>query len=66
MTAQVLFFNVFSEKDPHLNAVELMISFQWKHLIYYLIYALHIFMLLILKIKFCMIYFEALARMEAW
>ena len=22
MTAQVLFFNVFSEKDPHLNAVE--------------------------------------------
>ena len=23
MTAQVLFFNDFSEKDPHLNAVEL-------------------------------------------
>ena len=22
MTAQVLFFNVFFEKDPHLNAVE--------------------------------------------
>ena len=22
MTAQVLFFDVFSEKDPHLNAVE--------------------------------------------
>ena len=22
MAAQVLFFNVFSEKDPHLNAVE--------------------------------------------
>ena len=22
MTAQMLFFNVFSEKDPHLNAVE--------------------------------------------
>ena len=22
MTAQVLFFQVFSEKDPHLNAVE--------------------------------------------
>ena len=22
MTAQVLFFNVYSEKDPHLNAVE--------------------------------------------
>ena len=22
MTAQVLFFNDFSEKDPHLNAVE--------------------------------------------
>ena len=22
MTVQVLFFNVFSEKDPHLNAVE--------------------------------------------
>ena len=22
MTAQVLFFNVFSEKDPHLNAIE--------------------------------------------
>ena len=22
MTAQVLFFNVFTEKDPHLNAVE--------------------------------------------
>ena len=22
MTAQVLFFNVFPEKDPHLNAVE--------------------------------------------
>ena len=26
MTAQVLFFNVFSEKDPHLNAVE--VAFQ--------------------------------------
>ena len=24
MTGQVLFFNVFSEKDPHLNAVEKM------------------------------------------
>ena len=23
MTTQVLFFNVFSEKDPHLNAAEL-------------------------------------------
>ena len=23
MTAQVLFLNVFSEKDPHLNAAEL-------------------------------------------
>ena len=23
MTAQVLFFNIFSEKDPHLKAVEL-------------------------------------------
>ena len=23
MTAQVLFFNVFSEKDPHINVVEL-------------------------------------------
>ena len=23
MTAQVLFFDVFSEKDPHLNAVEI-------------------------------------------
>ena len=23
MTAQALFFSVFSEKDPHLNAVEL-------------------------------------------
>ena len=22
MTAQVLFLNVFSEKDPHLNAIE--------------------------------------------
>ena len=66
MTVQVLFFNAFSEKDPRLNAVELMISFQWKHLIYYLIYTLHIFMLLILKIKFCMIYFEAHVTMEAW
>ena len=26
MTAQVLFFNVFSEEDPHLNAVEFDIS----------------------------------------
>ena len=23
MTAQVLFFNVFPEKDPHLNAIEI-------------------------------------------
>ena len=23
MTAQVLFFDIFSEKDPHLNAVEI-------------------------------------------
>ena len=33
MTAQVLFFNVFSEKDPHLNAVEkafLYLKFLWK------------------------------------
>ena len=28
MTAQVLFFNDFSEKDPHLNAVEQMF---WPH-----------------------------------
>ena len=28
MTAQVLFFNVFSEKDPHLNAVEIGQSFK--------------------------------------
>ena len=29
MTAQVLFFDVFSEKDPHLNAVEW--CFPWKY-----------------------------------
>ena len=27
MTARVLFFNVFSKKDPHLNAVELLFFF---------------------------------------
>ena len=26
MTAQVLFFDVFSEKDPHLNAIEFFIT----------------------------------------
>ena len=27
MTAQVLFFNDFSEEDPHLNAVEYVVAF---------------------------------------
>ena len=27
MTAQVLFFDAFSEKDPHLNAVEFFPTF---------------------------------------
>ena len=27
MTVQVLFFNVFSKKDLHLNAAELILSF---------------------------------------
>ena len=29
MTAQVLFFNVFSEKDPHLNAIEFLKEFKY-------------------------------------
>ena len=29
MTAQVPFFNVFYEKDPHLNAVESGFKCQW-------------------------------------
>ena len=28
--AQVLFFEVFSEKDPHLNAVETVENFAWE------------------------------------
>ena len=30
MTAQVLFFDVFSEKDPHLNAVDYQICSEKK------------------------------------
>ena len=29
MTTQVLFFDVFHEKDPHVNAVEYFFRFVW-------------------------------------
>ena len=34
MTAQVPFFNDFSEKDPHLNAVELIFILTQKRFMY--------------------------------
>ena len=41
MTAQVLLFDVFYEKDPHLNAVELLAFFNLRQKVYIFIY-LHI------------------------
>ena len=56
----------FMEK---LNISRLLISFQWKHNIYYGILS-NVYLTCIhityFKNKFCMIYFEVLARMEAW
>ena len=52
-----------------LNISRLLISFQWKHNIYYGILS-NVYLTCIhityFKNKFCMIYFEVLARMEAW
>ena len=54
-------------RNPKFQGYWFLFSGSTKYIMaHYLMYTLHILTLLILKIKFCMIYFEALVRMEAW